>query len=397
MRSNPHTAASSCNSLEAGLSWHPLELIPYFKRWPHSTARDLLYTFIWNSLIGCTLMSVGLMFSLPSNPWRYFYVNFVLTQTIGFTIHGLFDLSGMLLGSMLHKLPTWLRYLYFMLVPVLGVFLGYAIGLAVLDMDAARRYIFSAQGVRTILVFSLGMSAILCALFVARDRQVKAEMALAEQTQKALDAERRALEAQLRMLQAQIEPHFLYNTLANAVGLIAPAPDKARLLLERLIDYLRTSLSASREAETRLDHELETVRAYLDLMQVRMGQRLSYQLQCPPELGAIAIPPMLLQPLVENAIQHGLEPRIAGGTITLTVAQEDGTLLIEVADDGEGFNPAAKPRPGGGVGLANLRERLATLYGTAGGITLADQQPSGVRATLRLPLDGSPGKRGPQP
>jgi len=366
--------------------WHPLELLPYFRRWPFSWQRDILYTFIWNTGIFLFFLCISLVVTGGHISGRNLWTNLFLTQIIGYTIHGLFDLSSRLLKRWLKTAGGWQRALYFMLIPTLGVFLGYAIGFSILDFPKARDYVFSAEGARYVALFALGISGVLFSLFVIRDRQAQAEAALANETQRALDAERRALEAQLRMLQAQIEPHFLYNTLANAVGLIGPAPDKARLLLERLIDYLRASLAASREDQTTLGQEMETLRAYLDLMTVRMGERLQYKVECDPTLAALPLPPMLLQPVVENAIKHGLEPKIEGGEIRVEAVRQGTELQLTVRDTGQGFVPGAKPRPGGGVGLSNLRERLKTLYGQAGALIIADNQPCGVRVTLRLPL-----------
>jgi sensor histidine kinase YesM len=363
-----------------------LELVPYFRRWPRSWQRDVLYTFIWNMLFGTVLGVITMVYGDPWPFWKFVWMQFVMTQTIGFSIHILFDITGQLLGSTLDKAPGWVRGVYFMLVPLFGLFIGYGLGSVILDLPGMRRYVFSTRGMVSISLFSLILTGALSIAFLARARQMRIEADLANQRQRALDAERRALEAQLRMLQAQIEPHFLYNTLANAVGLIAPAPDKARLLLERLIDYLRASLTESREQQIRLGRELDTIRAYLDLMTVRMGERLHYRIECPPELADVPMAPMLLQPVVENAIQHGLEPKIEGGGILITVHREDNSLRIDIADTGKGFDPAARPRPGGGIGLSNLRERLATLYDTAGQLALSDNPGGGVRVTIRLPM-----------
>ena len=367
-------------------NWHPLELIPYFRRWPSSAARNLLYTFIWNNLFGAVVSGLSLLRIHPQSMSRYVWESFVITQCVGFTIHGLFEACEYLLVRRLPRLSNWQRSLYFVLIPLVGIYLGYLISFILLGEPNGFHLLFSGSIAAQTIIISLVMSMLLNLFFYANARQARIAMEMAAQQQRALDAEHRALEAQLRMLQAQIEPHFLYNTLANAVGLIDPAPTRARQLLEHLIDYLRASLVSSREETTYLGREIETIRAYLDLMQVRMGERLRYRIDLPAALRGQPLPPMLLQPLVENAITHGLEPKIEGGEITLTVETATDGLLITIADTGVGLNPNAVPRPGGGIGLTNLRERLAVLYGGSASISLLENAPCGVKVVLKLPL-----------
>jgi sensor histidine kinase YesM len=192
-------------------------------------------------------------------------------------------------------------------------------------------------------------------------------------------------EARLRALQAQIEPHFLYNTLANVVSLIDSQPARARRMLERFIDYLRASLSASRAEHATLQGELDLAAAYLDVLGVRMEERLRWRFDRDPAASGLPLPPMLLQPLVENAIMHGIEPKLEGGEIVVRARVDDGMLCIEVADSGLGLRTAA-PRPGGGVGLANLRERLRQLYGASAQLQLIENPAGGVTSRLLLPL-----------
>ena len=202
--------------------------------------------------------------------------------------------------------------------------------------------------------------------------------------------ERQAMQAQLQLLQAQIEPHMLFNTLANLQGLIGLDPPRAQYMLDKLIHYLRASLSSSRAESTTLAHEFELMHAYLELMSVRMGARLSYGLMLPPELERFAIPPMLLQPLVENAIKHGVEGKIEGGRIEVIARRTDDKLLISVADDGLGLEASAGPHylnHGTGLGVANVRERLRALHGDQAALSLEPNSPQGAIATLTLPFE----------
>ncbi len=199
--------------------------------------------------------------------------------------------------------------------------------------------------------------------------------------------ERQALQAQLRLLQAQIEPHMLFNTLANLQGLIALDPERANTMLDQLIQYLRATLGATRSESTTLGEEFAAMEAYLGLMGVRMGERLAYRLELPPNLRGLRLPPMLLQPLVENAIVHGLEPKIEGGAIRISARAHDGLLTIEVADTGLGLGQARTSRPGGGVGVSTTRERLRVLYGELASVVLHPAQPHGALVRLTLPLE----------
>jgi hypothetical protein len=194
-------------------------------------------------------------------------------------------------------------------------------------------------------------------------------------------------EAQLRLLQAQIEPHFLFNTLANVQGLIDYEPDLAKRMLDAFTDYLRASLVQMRAQDVSLAEELDLVQSYLIVMQCRMGERLRWQLDIPAELRAARIPPLLLQPLIENAIHHGLEPQIEGGLLVLRARIVDQGLCIEIDDDGIGLTAAQlRPRRGNGVALKNIRERLRAAYGPEASLELqvrANEQ--GTRVRLCLP------------
>lgn len=194
-------------------------------------------------------------------------------------------------------------------------------------------------------------------------------------------------EAQLRLLQAQIEPHFLFNTLANVQGLIDYEPALAKRMLDAFTDYLRASLLQIRAQDVSLGQELDLVQSYLTLMQCRMGQRLRWQLDIPAELRAARIPPLLLQPLVENALHHGLEPQLAGGQLVLRARTVGTGLCLEIEDDGVGLAAAQlRPRRGNGVALKNIRERLRAAYGPEASLQLqAGPNQQGTCMRLSLP------------
>ncbi|HEU6456645.1 MAG TPA: histidine kinase, partial [Roseateles sp.] len=186
-------------------------------------------------------------------------------------------------------------------------------------------------------------------LILNRERVERIKLERTEAKARAETIERQALQAQLRLLQAQIEPHMLFNTLANLQGLIAIDPQQASQMLDHLIQYLRATLSATRAETTTLAQEFEAAEAYLGLMAVRMGARLAYRCILPAELRSARLPAMLLQPLVENAIIHGLEPKIEGGTVTVEASARAGLLEICVCDTGLGLDDTQTASKGTGV------------------------------------------------
>jgi hypothetical protein len=243
------------------------------------------------------------------------------------------------------------------------------------------------RGQRGMILFTLLGICAMALLVLNRERVERIKLERTEAKTRADTVERQALQAQLRLLQAQIEPHMLFNTLANLQGLIAIDPQQASRMLDHLIQYLRATLSATRAETTTLGQEFAAAEAYLGLMAVRMGARLSYRCILPDELRGARLPAMLLQPLVENAIIHGLEPKIEGGTVTVEASVRAGLLDICVSDTGLGLPATQTAAKGSGVGVATTRERLQAEYGARAALTLLPAQPHGVLARLTLPLE----------
>jgi len=208
----------------------------------------------------------------------------------------------------------------------------------------------------------------------------------------ALDArinavERDAAEAKLKLLETQLEPHMLFNTLANLRVLIATDPPRAIAMLDHLNSYLRVTLSGSRATAHPLAAEFDRLADYLELMSVRMGERLRYTLDLPDELRTLPVPPLLLQPLVENAIRHGLEPKVEGGRIAVQAQRaDDGSVRIAVRDTGVGLQASqAAGSDGAGFGLTQVRERLATAYGAGATLQMTAGADGGTAAIVQLP------------
>jgi signal transduction histidine kinase len=265
-------------------------------------------------------------------------------------------------------------------------YVGLRIGTIILGLDMPDLAHYLTVPRMSMILFTLLAIFALLAIILSRARMDRIKIERSEAHARAETVERQALQAQLRLLQAQIEPHMLFNTLANLQGLIAIDPQQASRMLDQLIQYLRATLSVSRAETTTLDQEFAALEAYLGLMSVRMGARLVYRCSLPDALRSARLPTMLLQPIVENAIVHGLEPKVDGGTVTIEASQCDGRLEIAVRDTGLGLDHAS-PRQGGGVGLATTRERLQVLYGARAGVELLPCAPQGTLARLTLPLE----------
>lgn len=207
------------------------------------------------------------------------------------------------------------------------------------------------------------------------------------------DAEGKLNQAKLQLLRAQLQPHFLFNALNAVSELIHEDADRADQMIGRLSDLLRATLDAHDRAEVTLDEEMDLVRCYLAIQEVRLGDRLAASIEVPPDAARIHVPHLLLQPLVENAIEHGIGPRASGGVVRLSAGVAAGRLTVSVEDDGVGWTPESRE----GIGLANTRARLASLYGEAASFTMAGRPGGGTSATVVLPAGPSRPARPAQP
>jgi Histidine kinase len=267
---------------------------------------------------------------------------------------------------------------------LLSILCGPLLGTALADALTGHRSpgMMQLDAAGTRLTLALSVVATLASVFIMSTlERLSSARALAEA------AQRQAAETQLRLLQSQLEPHMLFNTLANLRVLITLDAPRAQAMLDHLIAFLRATLQASRSGEHALALEFDRLGDYLALMAVRMGPRLQVQLELPAALRTVPVPPLLLQSLVENSIQHGLEPQIEGGRITVQAQADGDTLVLTVRDTGVGL-PAGGAVRDGGFGIAQVRERLATLYGERASLLIepATDAAGGARATVRLPF-----------
>jgi sensor histidine kinase YesM len=262
---------------------------------------------------------------------------------------------------------------------VLGTIIsGLVIGRSLSEM-VSNEPIFWGMVIFTSAGIALG---VLTATFlVYREQAARAAAEIATADSQKHELEKQVLEARLKLMQAQIEPHFLFNTLANVQHLVEANPPLAAKTLESLITYLRAALPEMREGGTTLGREADMAKAYLEIQQLRMGDRLQFSLAIPPELRGHPFPPMMLMTLVENAIKHGIDPLQGGGEIRVQAELDAAKAIdVRVADTGQGLSHSS----GMGIGLQNIRERLAALYGKSAKLLLEENTPRGVVARIRI-------------
>ena len=340
-------------------------------------AIDLAITAVFNVVIALVVTYVIRIHDV-------FSVNLVISMCIGLLMVSFID-GGRLLLWGTGKPPLLPFILLFILALPSAQFLGNEIASLILGIPS-QEFASAMIKNRTGFVVLFVLTCLSITLFFW-NRGVVEQLRAEAEADKARTAavEKQAMQTQLHMLQAQVEPHMLFNTLANLQGLIAVDPSRAQHMLDQLIHYLRATLLASRAGQATLAQEYALIEAYLGLMQVRMGARLSYTLQLPDALRDMRVPPLLLQPLVENAIKHGLEPKMDGGRINVQASCAAGMLTLRVCDTGLGLDAAPADTSSTHVGIANMRERLAVLYQDRAALSLIPNTPSGVIAEITIP------------
>ena len=258
------------------------------------------------------------------------------------------------------------------------------------DADQPRRRVTTVRlgdSLLDLCLLWIMASAVIKAMYKGRI-QAEVKAAQATETAEAESLKRQVVEARMAAMQAQVEPHFLFNTLASIDHLIETDPPRASQMQRNLIALLRASMPTMREANASgavrdLGRELAVIRPYLEILKVRMEERLQTEIDVPEGLLSAEFPPMMIQGLVENAIKHGLEPKAEGGRLTVKAEIVHGKLAVTVADTGLGFGRAATA--GTGVGLANIRERLQLLHGSKASVTVTENHPSGTVVTITVP------------
>jgi sensor histidine kinase YesM len=311
----------------------------------------------------------------------YLFIGFC----IGYAIHILIILMTRAVGAKrLREWPGIKRASFYFGLSITGAYIGWVVAATALGYT-----VFSDRnvgGLLAIAAFSVVATLITYSIVVARERTAKAEAAEAKRIAELAQAERNLSDANLRALQAQIEPHFLFNTLANVHTLIDISPEKAKAMLEALDGLLRSSLNKTRAQKTTLGEEFAMAQRYLDILKIRMDDRLQVSLQLDPSLSQFELPPLSLQPLIENAINHGLEPKIDGGSLAVTAAHtSDGAVVLTVSDTGLGMPDTGTSQPKGtGIGTTNVRDRLTSFFGSRASLEFTRNTPTGTIATILI-------------
>ena len=340
--------------------------------------RDLGIVLVLNTVVAIALWLIVLALAPDANSRLQPQVlgsHFVFSQCIGLCIFGLIEWPR--LTFWWQRPPGLLALLgvTFAAIPV-GHTVGQVLGSALLGVPSGVPD--ALEPAMLLMVFTTVVASLVAVHLITQRDRIAAERLRAE------NADVRAASARLQLLQQQIEPHMLFNTLANAHALIDTEPARAQALLEALSELLHASMQTGEQPLVTLREEFNLLEQYLKLMAIRMGPRLRYALQLPPDLAHSRLPPLTLQPLVENAVRHGFDARPQGGSVTVTARRDGDHVLVEVVDDGLGL-AAADPFAAGRIGLANLRQRLAYAFGDGASLTLAERAPHGVRAEVRVP------------
>ena len=337
---------------------------------PRNVLKGLVYTIIMATLIAAFL-------TITRITTKQFVINLVMSQSFGIPTCSMIIF---LLWAFKPNKTTSLVFIY-----IVGITSGTLIGLKMGPF--VLQHIFSIvlkdweRGSLQAIIYAITFGSAISYFFYSKKRIRISDEEIQEERIKRLSSEKEALEANLRLLQAQIEPHFLFNTLSNVLSLIDTNPTNGKSMLVDLIHYLRTSLSRTFPDPITLDQEMDMIKAYLNIQKIRMGERLHFKIELPDAVRKHPFPPMLLQPLVENAVKHGLEPKMEGGEIMIKVAEKDDFIRIEVTDTGSGFSSFHNT----GVGIGNVRERIKLLYGEKGRFILEENSPNGARAIIEVP------------
>ena len=332
-------------------------------------ARSYFNTTLFCIAIAITIWLLGLAEPL----WASFAVSFSIGYCVSTTAIVLQPLFIRFMSPFYASIPTTL----------IGVGLGVALGGYLILGDA--RFFFLDENFSTpILALFFGILGLL--FFTTQSKLEETRAALADARATQLIQDKAHLETQLKLLQAQIEPHFLFNTLSNVVGMIRDQPEGAEQTLINLTTLLRANLQRTRARTTTISDELAIIEALLKINQIRMGERLHFEIHVDENLDSQPLPPMLLQPLVENALKHGIEPLEDGGWVRIQISATAEQLDIQIKDTGVGLHTTAvREENGSGVGIANVQNRLVALFGDAASLTLEENQPQGMIAHLSLP------------
>jgi len=358
------------------------------QRW--ATARGLIAWAVWNSVAGSLVgLVIALFSSEPGAASRFVPMGVLFANAVGFA-------AGI---SARFVLPRYVAFPRIVRVPlaIITLLAGGAFGTA-LVIFLFPFSVFHQARLLLLLVSVSSVIAVVVGLIVYNYERMRDEIeesyhALAENRIREERLRELAARSELKALKAQINPHFLFNALNSISALISIDPDAAHRTLERLAGIFRGTLLASEKESVTLAKELELVDAYLDVERARFGDRLRVEQSISDEAKQVHVPPLILQPVVENAVRHGISPTVEGGRILIDARVADGALRIVVEDDGAGIDPVDEEEMlSRGYGLRNVRDRLNTRFGDGEWMQFESAAGKGTKVRIVVPLgpDGAP-------
>ena len=350
--------------------------------------QKLRRNLIFLGFTGLFCLTIGLLLwylGVTESAW----ISILISLCIGWSINLTFILAEKLVA----------QYMPAYLVPIPLTAFGLTIGLLISGSILFREPLNFFTDNYLALIIGVFFSIVGVAIFSTHYKLLSARAELAKAEAQRQAQQKLLLETELKLLQAQIEPHFLFNTLSNIVGLIRQTPEAAEQSLLNLTTLLRYSLQSTRKALVALEEELNFVRAYLDIQSIRIPERLQYEFRpsgllegnsAQDSIRQLQLPPLLLQPIVENSIVHGIEPSETGGQVVIEVSLRNNKLIITITDTGVSISehaPSAKNNDVSGTGLGNVRQRLHASYGDAANMTISENSPCGVVVQLSIPVN----------
>jgi sensor histidine kinase YesM len=361
---------------------HPLRAIPWLRKLPDTFWMSVLLTALLAIVLGFLFAVIGKFPESVVTFGQRLRGSLIYSFAIGYSIHMVSRVFGPTLRIRLRKRPFFVRLVVNVALWIGGTMMGLGIAGTILDRGVQQ----SDYTIFSVLIGSVVLSVITgVAMRQQAFREMHKEMLAEREKAERSEVQRTLALSRLRLLQAQIEPHFLFNTLANVSTLIDVDAKRARVMLDQFTLLLRALLDQTRQSTTTLRKELQVAEAYLSVLKIRMGERLSFRVDVPPDLAGKEVPAMLLQPIVENAVKHGIEPQMNGGMVCIEAKAEGNQLVVLVRDNGVGFVTDSKES----IGLGAIRERLAVQFGETAQLDISRTDDQWTQVGIRIPMTAS--------
>ncbi|MBI4650298.1 histidine kinase [Candidatus Desantisbacteria bacterium] len=338
--------------------------------------KDFLYVFIFDTIIALFLTLTQFDGSFIKN----FTDNFIFSHCIG----TLCAICTSLASRFTKTFSPITRLIAIILAMIAAIISGILIGATLIGINIFTYINEYSKSFTQSIIISIFFASIIAYIFISREKITIAKSQILEEKLKNISNEKNILETNIRLLHAQIEPHFLFNTLSTILNLMDSDTKNAKTMLENFTNLLRASYSKTIDKTTSIFDELELIKNYINIFKVRMGNRLNFKINIPDNLIQYSIPSMLIQPMVENAIKHGIEPKIEGGEILVKINTNADKLYIAVIDTGIGFKINNKSN---GVALSNIKKRLELLFGDKARLILEENKPAGVKSIIEIPYE----------